>query len=43
MAAGVSADGRIVVSSFEPVTVAPGANVTVVVLPGNPYVFDIDW
>lgn len=43
MAAGVSVDGQIVVSSFEPVTVAPGANVTVVVLPGDPFVFDIDW
>ncbi len=43
MAVGVSADDQIVVASFEPVTVAPGANVTVVELPGDPFVYDIDW
>ena len=43
MAVGVSADDQIVVSSFEPITVEPGAAVTVVELPGNPFVYDIDW
>ena len=43
MAVGVSADDQIVVSSFEPVTVAPGADVTVIDLPGDQFVFDLDW
>ena len=43
MAVGVSADDRVVVASFEPITVTPGADVTVIELPGNPFVYDIDW
>lgn len=43
MAVGVSSDDQIVVSSFEPVTVAPGAAVTVIELPDDPFVYDIDW
>lgn len=43
MAVGVSAADEIVVSSFDPVTVSPGAAVTVIELPGNPFIFDIDW
>ncbi len=43
MAVGVSAGGQIAVSSFEPVTVTPGASVTVIELPDDPFVFDLDW
>jgi len=43
MAVGVSIDGRIAVSSFESVTVAPGADVTVIEVPDEPFVFDLDW
>lgn len=43
MAVGVSADDKIVVASFEPITVTPGAAVTVVELPDDPFVYDIDW
>jgi hypothetical protein len=43
MAVGVSADDQIAVSSFEPVTVAPGADITVIELPDSPFVFDLDW
>lgn len=43
MAVGVSAEGHIAVSSLEPVTVAPGADVTVLDSPGDSFVFDLDW
>ena len=43
IAVGVSADGQIAASSFEPVTVAPGAEVTVVEPAGDPFVYDLDW
>lgn len=43
MAVGVSADDRIVVASFEPITVTPATAVTVIELPGDPFVYDIDW
>ena len=43
VAVAVSADGQIAVSSFEPVTVAPGAEVTIVELEGDPFVYDLDW
>ena len=43
MAIGVSDDDQVVVASFEPITVTPGADVTVLELPGNPFVYDIDW
>jgi hypothetical protein len=39
----VSAEGHIAVSSLEPVTVAPGADVTVLDSPGDSFVFDLDW
>lgn len=43
MAVGVGAEGHVIVSSFEPVTVAPGADLTVLELPGDEFVFDLDW
>lgn len=43
MGVGVSADGHVVVTSFEPVTVAPGSDVTIIDLPGDAFVFDLDW
>lgn len=43
MAVGVSADDQIVVSAVEPVTVADGAAVTILEVPGDVFVFDIDW
>lgn len=42
-AVGVSADGRIVVTATEPVTVADGSSVTVLDVPGDMFVFDLDW
>lgn len=43
MAVGVSADDQIIVSALEPVTVTDGAAVTVLEVPGDVFVFDIDW
>lgn len=43
MAVGVSADDQIVVASFEPIIVTPGADVTVIEFADDPFVFDLDW